>query len=193
MAYRQPSHAGGQFIFRFSYHGGRHSNGAYPTWKNSTRYTCMIVYRLATEQFVDDLSGTGAKLFGGRWNNVGIPVLYTTENISLALLEILVRADKTLLPPAYMLLKLELPVQAGTSTIYFNKLKKNWKDDVEYTQFIGSSFASSGDDLILKVPSAIVEVENNFVINPHHKDFKKVKIKSISKFQLDKRFFLLNE
>lgn len=153
----------------------------------------MIVYRLATEQYVDDLSGTGAKLWGGRWNSTGVPVLYTTENISLALLEILVRADKTLIPPDYMLLKLEIPEQAGLATVYKNKLKKNWKDDVEYTQFIGSSFARSGNDLALKVPSAVVDEENNFVLNPTHPDFKKVKIKSISKFQLDKRFFLINE
>jgi len=153
----------------------------------------MIVYRLATEQYVEDLTGTGAKLFGGRWNNTGIAALYATENISLALVEILVRADKTLLPPDYMLLKLEIPDQLSIATIHKNKLKKNWKDDIEYTQFIGSSFVTTGAELALKVPSAIVEEENNYVINTNHADFKKVKIKSISKFQLDKRFFIINE
>ncbi len=153
----------------------------------------MIVYRLALEQYIDDLSGTGAKLWGGRWNSAGIPVLYATENISLALLEILVRADRTLLPPDYMLLKLEIPDQLSITTIYKNKLKKNWIDDLDYTQFIGSSFVKTGADLALKVPSAIVGEENNFVFNTSHADFKKVKIKGISKFQLDKRFFLINE
>lgn len=153
----------------------------------------MIIYRLATEQYVEDLSGTGAKLFGGRWNTAGMPALYATENISLALVEILVRTDKTLMPPDYMLLKLEIPDQLVLATIQQNKLKKNWKDDLDYTQFIGSSFLKTGAELALKVPSAIVEEENNFVINPSHADFKKVKIKSISKFQLDKRFFLINE
>lgn len=153
----------------------------------------MIVYRLATEQYVDDLTGTGAKLFGGRWNSIGIPALYATENISLALVEILVRTDKTLLPPDYMLLKLEIPDPLSIATIYKNKLKKNWKEDFEYTQFIGSSFISTGTELALKVPSAIVDEENNFVINPNHPNFKKVKVKSISKFQLDKRFFLIHE
>ncbi len=153
----------------------------------------MIVYRLATEQYVEDLTGTGAKLFGGRWNSTGIAALYATENISLALVEILVRADKTLLPPDYMLLKLEIPDHLSVATIHKNKLKKNWKEDLEYTQFIGSSFVTTGAELALKVPSAIVEEENNFVINTNHADFKKVKIKSISKFQLDKRFFLINE
>lgn len=153
----------------------------------------MIVFRLATEQYVDDLTGTGAKLFGGRWNSIGTPALYATENISLALVEILVRTDKILLPPDYMLLKLEIPDQLSIATIHKNKLKKNWKEDFEYTQFMGSSFITSGAELALKVPSAIVEEENNFVINSNHADFKKVKIKSISKFQLDKRFFLIHE
>ncbi len=150
----------------------------------------MIVYRLATEQFVDDLTGTGAKLYGGRWNSVGVPALYTTESISLALVEILVNTSKILLPPDYMLLTLEIPDQLNVRTIYKNKLKKDWKKDIEYTQFIGSSFINAAEELALKVPSAVVDEESNFVLNPNHVDFKKVKIKSISKFQLDKRFFL---
>ena len=153
----------------------------------------MIVYRLAIEQYIDDLSGTGAKLYGGRWNSVGFPVLYATENISLALLEILGRADKTLVPPDYMLLKLEIPDSIKLANIYKNKLKKNWKDDLEYTQFIGTSFVKDGTELAMKVPSAIVDEESNFVINTRHPDFKKLKVKGISKFQLDKRFFLINE
>ena len=86
----------------------------------------MIIYRLATEQYIEDLSGTGAKLFGGRWNTAGMPALYATENISLALVEILVRTDKTLMPPDYMLLKLEIPDQLVLATIQQNKLKENF-------------------------------------------------------------------
>ena len=50
----------------------------------------MIVYRLANGEFTHDLSGKGAKLYGGRWNSFGLPAVYTTEHISLAVLEILV-------------------------------------------------------------------------------------------------------
>lgn len=153
----------------------------------------MILYRLAHAAFADDLSGTGAKLYGGRWNSVGFPAIYTTETISLAALEILVHTGKRLLPPDYRLLKLELPDSLSNSIITKTKLKKEWKDDVGYTQFMGSEFIKNAAAIALKVPSAIIDEENNIVLNPLHADFKKIKIKGISTFAFDKRFFLVDE
>ncbi len=153
----------------------------------------MIVYRLCIEQYKDDLSGTGAKLFGGRWNSVGIPVLYTTENISLAVLEILVRTDINHIPLHYFLLKLDLPELHEVTIISKSKLKKDWKSDIGYTQWIGNEFIKSNKGLILQLPSAIVDEEHNFVINTSHADFKKVKISSSKKFSFDKRLYMKNE
>ena len=153
----------------------------------------MIVYRLAIEQYKDDLSGTGSKLYGGRWNAVGIPAVYSTENISLSVLEILVRADKDLLPPDYMLLKIDMPDNLPFTSITKSKLKQNWKEDLEYSRFIGSAFIKDNSALALKVPSAIVDEEHNFIINPFHPDFKRVKIKTYNKFVFDKRFFRIHE
>ena len=153
----------------------------------------MIIFRLAIEQYKDDLSGTGAKLFGGRWNFVGIPVLYTTENIALSALEILVRTDKNLIPPDYTLLKIDLPESMAVNSISKSKLKKGWQDDLEYTQFIGSEFIKNNGAPALKVPSAIIEEEHNFIINPNHSEFRKIKIRSFSKFRFDKRFFKTDE
>ena len=50
----------------------------------------MIVYRISNTRYSDDISGTGAKLHGARWNSVAVPMLYTAEHISLAVLEMLV-------------------------------------------------------------------------------------------------------
>jgi RES domain-containing protein len=153
----------------------------------------MIVYRLVTETYKDDLSGTGAKLYGGRWNSVNNPVLYTTENISLAVLEILVRADKFTIPDSYHLLKIHIPDSFNFVTVTKEKLKKGWKDDVSYTQWMGDEFIKSADAQLLKVPSAIVDEENNYLLNTRHKDFSKVKIIKASGFHFDKRLFLHNE
>lgn len=153
----------------------------------------MNVYRLCIEQYKDDISGTGAKLFGGRWNPVGVPVLYTTENISLAVLEILVRTDINHLPLHYFLLKLDVPEISEVSVINKIKLRKDWKTDVGYTQWIGNEFIKSNKGLVLKLPSAVVDEEHNFIINSNHTDFKKVKITSSRKFIFDKRLFLKNE
>lgn len=153
----------------------------------------MTTYRLSIAQYKDDISGTGAKLFGGRWNTPGIPVLYTTENISLAVLEILVRTDISLIPLHYYLLKIEVPENMGVTSINKAKLKKEWKADVGYSQWIGNEFVKSGKSLILKIPSAIVDEEHNFIINTEHAEFKKVKITSSKKFSFDKRLYLKYE
>ncbi len=153
----------------------------------------MIIYRLTTEMYKNDLSGTGAKLFGGRWNSVGLPVLYTTENISLAILEILVRTTMQTIPLTYHLIKIDIPTAAQPQSISADKLKKEWKDDIGYTQWMGDEFIKSKKSLLLKVPSAIVDEENNYIINPAHSEYKKVKILQVNKFLFDKRLFLKDE
>jgi RES domain-containing protein len=153
----------------------------------------MIVYRLATETYKNDLSGNGAKLFGGRWNSVGLQVIYTTENISLAVLEILVRADPYTIPLTYHLINIEISDSIQPLVITSAKLKAVWKDDIGYTQWMGDEFIKSNNGLLLKVPSAVVDQENNFILNPRHADFKKVKIVGVKKFMFDKRLFLKDE
>jgi RES domain-containing protein len=153
----------------------------------------MIVYRLAIEAFKDDLSGNGSKIFGGRWNVPGYPAIYTAENISLAVLEILVNADKNNIPPAYHLLQLHIPDNLPVKIIKAATLKEKWYNDVEYAQFIGTRFLESGKEAILKIPSAIVKQEYNFLLNPLHTDFKKVSIKDSSAFDLDIRLLKKHE
>jgi len=153
----------------------------------------MTIYRLTTSTYKDDLTGTGARLYGGRWNSPGIPALYTAENISLAVLEILVRADRYTLPQSYVLLKINVPDNAASITIAENKLKKSWENDPALTQWMGDEILKANEVLLLKVPSAVVPEENNYIINTRHKDFKKIKISNSSGFDFDKRLFLKNE
>ena len=153
----------------------------------------MIVYRLSSGEFKNDLSGTGAKLFGGRWNSTGLKALYTTEHISLAVLEILVHVKSYRQPLDYHLITIKIPETAEIVTIDHDKLKRNWKDDLTYGQYIGDEFLIANQSLVLKVPSAIVEQENNFLINPAHPDAEKIKIRSSKIFMFDKRLYLKNE
>ncbi|MEO6406762.1 MAG: RES domain-containing protein [Ferruginibacter sp.] len=149
----------------------------------------MIVYRLAVAVYKDDLSGNGAKLYGGRWNNVGLPALYCTQSISLAVLEILVRTGINILPPEYWMIKLDIPEKIVIQKIAKTKLKTNWKTDIEYTQWMGSEFLKNDKNAVLEIPSAIVDDEFNFLLNPKNIDFKKIKIVSSEKFDFDKRLF----
>ena len=149
----------------------------------------MIIYRLAIDKFADDISGAGAKLNGGRWNPVGVDALYTSEYISLCILEILVRANKDFSPDRYTLISIEAP-QSSIYEIQLQKLKSNWQRDLNYTQWIGAEFFRHKQSLILKVPSAIVPQEHNFLVNPLHSDFKKVKIIKTELLELDRRLLL---
>ncbi len=146
----------------------------------------MIIYRLATSEFADNLSGEGAKIYGGRWNPVGVAALYLSEFISLSILEILVRADTFTSPDSYTLLSIQMPENSVTS-IELKKLKSEWQNHIEYTRSIGEDFLKMNQALALKVPSAIVPQEHNFLINPLHKDFKQVKIIYSEQLELDKR------
>jgi RES domain-containing protein len=148
----------------------------------------MILYRLATAKYADDLSGEGARLYGGRFNPVGIPAVYTSGNVSLCILEILVRASRHSAPDSYTLISIEIP-DTDIREIKQDKLKKDWQNDLDYTQGIGEDFLKENKDLCLKVPSAVLPIEHNYVLNPAQAGFKKVKIIATQLLQLDKRLF----
>jgi RES domain-containing protein len=153
----------------------------------------MTLYRLTNGAYINDLSGNGAKLYGGRWNSVGLPALYTAEHISLAVLEILVHIKSYRKPLDYHLIAIEIPAEVSLVSIDQQKLKKNWKDDIEYLQVIGDEFLKSKQSLVLKIPSAIIDTENNFMINPAHPDAGKIKIRTSKLFIFDKRLYLKDE
>lgn len=147
----------------------------------------MIVYRITNETYKNDLSGNGAALYGSRWNSRGIYLLYTSQFISLSILESLVHLKKKEIPSTQYLLHIEFPDEQAITEISYKKIKKNWYQEIEYTQWIGDQFIQNKQSLALKVPSAIVPQENNFLLNPLHAGFRKVKIISSELLQLDKR------
>lgn len=146
----------------------------------------MTVYHLAIPKYASDLSGEGAAIFGGRWNPAGLKALYTCEHISLCILEILVRSQFNISPLDYQLITIEFP-EASMTVINPLELKMGWNQHIEYTQWIGEEFLNSNNSLVLQVPSAIVERENNFLLNPLYKNYNQVKIINIEPLGLDKR------
>ena len=149
----------------------------------------MIAYRICNTLYSDDISGHGAKLNGGRWNSKGLTMLYVTEFISLAVLELLVHNQFKDFAVQLSLLDISIPETAEIKEVKLNKLKDNWMTDIGYTRFIGDEFLRTGKTLIMKVPSAVITEEHNFIINPLHADFKKIKIAAARNFETDKRLF----
>lgn len=150
----------------------------------------MIVYRLSKRIYANDHTGTGAKLVGGRWNSVNTALLYTSESRALCTVEIAVRTKLNMVPVDYVIVTYELPDEA--KSINENELPSDWKEFPHSfsTKKIGDNFVSEGKHLILKVPSAVVKDEFNFLINPLHKDFIKVKAIDIEPFDFDSRLFV---
>lgn len=148
----------------------------------------MIVYRLTQSRFKDDLSGEGASTYGGRWNSKGHRMLYCTEHVSLAVLELVVNFNKSESPfiPTFHLLEINLP-ETRYLTLQVADLKKDWRADVNYSRFIGDEFLKAKSALMMKVPSAVVPEENNVIINPFHKDFHKIEIVRAKIYKLDGR------
>jgi RES domain-containing protein len=149
----------------------------------------MIVYRFAHRKYAYDISGAGSQLNGGRWNAVGVPVVYSSESISLCLLEVLANANTLEKLQLLQLAEIEIPENLPFDEIHLGELKKEWWRDVEYSQWLGSEILKEKKALIIKCPSAIVERENNYLINPLHPSFKKINIKTVNDFRFDERIF----
>lgn len=150
----------------------------------------MQVFRIAKKAYIRDLTGTGAKRYGGRWNPRGTPILYTSEQRSLAILEMLVNASMLTIPTDLALLTLQISDSTNHSHIDLDDLPSNWRNSPAPLRLseIGAKWVMSNKSVILKVPSAIVPEELNILINPLHPDFKKISIESVSDFTLDSRF-----
>lgn len=149
----------------------------------------MIVYRFCQHQYSNDISGYGASLFGGRWNNKGLPALYTSATISLSLIEILVNALDISSLQQLALMTLKIPKPNENLVYKVDKLKANWHLDFDYTRWIGSEFLQKRDHLYLECPSAVIFQEKNYMLNPLHKDFRNIEILTAEKFVFDKRLF----
>ncbi len=147
----------------------------------------MIVYRITHSRYRQDLSGEGAALFGARWNSKGTRLLYTSEHISLCALEMLVHVGLPFMGRHFHLLQLHIPDDEACAEIKLAKLKSQWQADISYTAFMGDQFAAGKQALILKVPSAVISDENNYLINPLHPAFRKLRIAHSAEFIFDKR------
>jgi len=148
----------------------------------------MILYRIVKCNYADDLSGTGARLFGGRWNSEGKPAVYLASSRSLAVLEVLVHLPPLMIPDNYCLVEIEVP-NDSFEALAFKDLPATWKDispPIEL-KLIGDQFLKREKQLLLRLPSAIVPAEFNFMLNPRHPLMKDVKILATQPFDFDGR------
>lgn len=151
----------------------------------------MEVFRLAREQFGGELSGKGSSLQGARWNSVGVELVYAASNRSLAMAEVAVHLTLATLPSDFLMMTIFVPDDIDMIRIKEKDLPAGW-NEFPYrisSQIVGDTFARSNQACLLQVPSAVVQGEHNILINPKHKDFRRIKIVEKVTFPFDKRIF----
>ena len=151
----------------------------------------MKVYRLAREKLAAPLSGKGAAIKGARWNPIGIELIYTAKNRSLAMAEVAVHFTLATLPEDYMMITINIPDEIKVKQLSEADLPDDWKEFPHpiSTQKVGNDFVIENKYCVLIIPSVVTQGDFNVLINPNHKDFPKVTIAKIEKFPFDKRIF----
>ncbi len=151
----------------------------------------MKAYRITREKYARDLSGEGARLYGGRWNSRGYAMLYTSKQASLAALEVLVHSQIQLLPKDLVMIRLEIPGNSTIKSIRVDELPTDWKryPSPGCVKRIGDEWLAGMESLMLSVPSTVIPEELNLLINPGHTDFSTVIIEEIRPFTFDERLF----
>jgi len=149
------------------------------------------VYRLSRQKFAGNLSGKGAAMKGARWNSVGVELIYTAANRSLAMAEIAVHFSLATLPGDYVMIIIFLPDDISIEKLNISDLPDDWNifPHSTSTQSIGNKFVVENKYCVLQVPSSVTLGDFNFLINPNHTDFKRIKIIDTVDFPLDKRIF----
>jgi RES domain-containing protein len=133
-------------------------------------------------------TGEGARVEGGRWNSVGIPLVYLAESRSLAALEMLVHLEFDDLLKDYRLISATFDRKL-LREIAPADLPSNWRQNppARSTMLLGDRWVALGDSVVLGVPSTIVPAESNFILNPQHPDFHKVELGKPQPFRFDRR------
>ncbi len=149
----------------------------------------MKVFRLARKKYKIELSGKGAAQSGNRWNSKGTEMIYCSESRALAMAEVAVHLPLGLLPNDFVMMEIEIPALVKVKTIASASLPVGWNNFPHgpATQKIGDEFIRKSSTCILKVPSAVVKGDFNYLINPAHKDFGKIKLVDHSDFPFDNR------
>lgn len=156
----------------------------------------MLVWRLTRKAHAEQpLSGEGARRYGGRWNHAGTPVVYTSQSLSLAVLEYLVNLPISDLPDDLVSVQIKIPDDLLRAEISSEDLPANWRSfpAIEELKDIGTDWAREGEMGLLVVPSVVIPNELNFLINPANAETPRVEIISLEAFALDVRLYRTRE
>jgi RES domain-containing protein len=149
----------------------------------------LSCWRIVQEKFSSEaFTGEDARLYGGRWNSAGHAAVYAAGSRALAVLEILVHLDGPQLLNSYLLYEATFSESLVTELLA-GDLPPDWRDDPapRSAQKIGDEWIRSGASAVLRVPSVLIPQEHNYLLNPQHAEFGKIRISEPERFAFDSR------
>lgn len=150
------------------------------------------VYRILRKRYAKaPFDGEGAYRYGGRWSSPGIRLAYASGHLSLAMIEYFVHLDRDDPPPDLVVAAADLPDDVSRVSVSPGSLPAAWRQTPAPVELasIGDRFARRRREAILVVPSALAPDESNWLLNPEHPDFRRVRIHPPEPFAYDARFF----
>ena len=148
----------------------------------------MQVYRISLEKWTKKLNASGNK---ARWSKQGAFVIYTASTRALACLENVVHRSDEGLQQLFKVMVIDIPDEIIIGEVNLEDLELGWNkynaDSYEICQEVGDKWLEEREYAVLKVPSSIILKESNFLLNPQHPEFSKIKIIEIEDFEFDLR------
>lgn len=150
----------------------------------------MQIWRICRKQFAaKPLDGKGGMLVAGRWHTPRRLVTYASDSLALASLEVLVHCDLDLLPSDLLAVEIEVPTGTPIAELTSSDLPRAWRryPAPRTLQDLGNTWLEEAETAVLRVPSAVVPTECNYLINPLHPDIKKLRVVRRFRFAFDER------
>ncbi len=151
-------------------------------------------WRIVHQRIADtSFSGEGSRKRGGRWNSRGYRAVYVSDSLALATLEILVHGVPFEALGQFVSIPVTIPVKL-IQPIDIDELPTGWRNDPppKQLQRLGDTWLGGQRFAALKVPSAVIPIEFNYVINPNHPDFDKIDIGATQRHAFDSRLAVAN-
>jgi RES domain-containing protein len=149
----------------------------------------MIAYRIADARHAI-FDATGATLHGGRWNSVGVAVIYAAETYAGALLEVLVHANLSQPPKNQRVVRIVIPDEVAVEAVSIDRVEDWDAVDMKTSRAFADRWILENRTAILRVPSVITNGrENNIIFNPAHSQFALIKAGDPEPVHWDARLF----
>jgi RES domain-containing protein len=152
----------------------------------------ITAFRVVKEKHAaDGFTGEGSKRFGGRWNHKGVAVVYLSDTLSLAALELFIHLGREGVHIPFVYFSVEIPAQVSVNDIEIDSLPKDWRKEPppKSTKDLGTRWVKSNISALLRVPAVILPIGFNYIANITLPEFRDVKIIDPEPFTFDSRMW----